>query len=277
MGSSSSNIKLHFTKMAGAGNDFIMVDNISRPINKDWSAFAVRYCAPKTGVGADGVIILDKDSQTDFTFRIFNADGSEAEMCGNGARCAALFAHQKGIAGNSMHFRTLAGIIGARLDGNDAAIEMTEPSGLQSNIDIDVPGRPLKVHFINTGVPHTIIFSGDILKEPVAELGRAVRYHDRFAPAGTNADFVQVIGPDRIHVRTYERGVEGETLACGTGAVASAIMADHLGMVSRAPVNVTMKGGELKIDFTRDRGLYTGVWLMGPVDTVFTGELVMGS
>jgi diaminopimelate epimerase len=275
MGSATGEIRVHFTKMAGAGNDFIMVNNVKNPVHLDWQAFAIRSCALKTGIGADGVIVLGEDKDTDFTMRIFNADGSEAEMCGNGARCAALFAHQQGIAKSPMHFNTLAGTIGARIDGEDVAIRMTEPFGLETDIAIDVLGRHLITHFINTGVPHAIIFSDAIDNEPVAELGRAVRFHSRFSPAGTNADFVQVLDGNRIRVRTYERGVEDETLACGTGAVASAIISKHLGKVAGATVLVAMKGGELKIDFSKQGNRYLEVWLMGPVDTAFTGEAIV--
>jgi diaminopimelate epimerase len=261
--------------MAGAGNDFILVNNAKNPVHLDWQAFAIRSCTLKTGIGADGVIVLGEDTDTDFTFRIFNADGSEAEMCGNGARCAALFAHQQGIAKTPMRFKTLAGIIGARIDGEDVAIEMTEPFGLETDIAIDVLDKHLIAHFINTGVPHAIIFTEALDNEPVADLGPAIRFHSRFSPAGTNADFVQVLDHNRIRVRTYERGVEDETLACGTGAVASAIISAHLGKVVSTPVLVTMKGGELKINFTKQGNQYLNVWLMGPVDTVFTGEVIV--
>ena len=275
MGATTSVIRVPFTKMAGAGNDFIMVNNVKNPVHLDWAAFAIRSCALKTGIGADGVIVLGEDTDTDFTLRIFNADGSEAEMCGNGARCAAFFAHQQGIAKTPMRFKTLAGIIGAKIDGEDVAIEMTEPFGLETDIAIDVFDKHLIAHFINTGVPHAIIFSDAIDNEPVADLGRAIRFHSRFSPAGTNADFVQVLDHNRIRVRTYERGVEDETLACGTGAVASAIISEHLGKVASATVFVTMKGGELKIDFAKQGNQYLEVWLMGPVDTVFTGEVIV--
>ena len=275
MGSTTSEIRVPFTKMAGAGNDFIMVNSVKNPVHLDWQAFAIRSCALKTGIGADGVIVLGKDTDTDFIFRIFNADGSEAEMCGNGARCAALFAHQQGIAKTPMRFKTLAGAIGARIDGEDVAIEMTEPFGLKTDISIDVLDKQLIAHFINTGVPHAIIFSDAIDNEPVGELGRAIRFHGRFSPAGTNVDFVQALDHNRIRVRTYERGVEDETLACGTGAVAAAIISKRLGKVASTPVFVDMKGGELKIDFAEQGNQYSQVWLMGPVDTVFAGEVIV--
>jgi diaminopimelate epimerase len=275
MKSTTSAIRVPFTKMAGAGNDFIMVNNVKGPVHTDWRSFATRFCSRKTGIGADGVIILGEDKGTDFTFRIFNADGSEAEMCGNGARCAALFALQQGIAETPMRFNTLAGTIGARIDGEDVAVEMTDPFGLETDIAIDALGKHLTVHFINTGVPHAVLFSDAVDTESVSDLGRAIRFHSRFSPAGTNADFVQVLTGNRIRVRTYERGVEDETLACGTGAVASAIISDRLGKVAGTPVLVSMKGGELNIDFVKQGQQYSEVWLMGPVDTVFAGEVVL--
>ncbi len=268
-------IILSFTKMSGAGNDFIVVNNIKGRFDLDWPAFAQKYCALKTGIGADGVVVLDKDADTNFAFRIFNADGSEAEMCGNGARCAAAFALDQGIAGKTMRFRTLAGVIEGRINDADAAIKMTDPSGLRTGITISVNSRIMTLHSINTGVPHAVVVTEHIEDEPVDELGRAIRYHDQFKPAGTNVDFVQVMPEGRIRVRTYERGVEAETYACGTGAVASAIICNELGKLSGPPVHVHMKGGVLKIDFTKMNKAYRDVWLMGPVMTVFTGEVIL--
>ena len=275
MARNTGTVKMPFTKMEGTGNDFIMVNAVTSGPTVDWPSFAARMCPVKTGIGADGVIVLGPDSQTDFTFRIFNADGSEAEMCGNGARCAALFAYRQGVAAKTMKFKTLAGIIGARIENEEAAIQMTEPYGLDTGIAIQVQGSGRTVHFVNTGVPHTIVFTDRIDEAPVFELGRLIRYHDRFAPAGTNVDFVGKEGDGTIRVRTYERGVEGETYACGTGAVASAIMSYHLGTVRNLPVTVRMKGGDLKIAFTPADGRYSDVWLTGPVSTVFTGEVMI--
>jgi diaminopimelate epimerase len=266
---------LSFTKMSGTGNDFIMVNNTRNPIDIDWPGFAERFCALKTGIGADGVIVLGSDTDTDFTFRIFNADGSEAEMCGNGARCAALFALQNGIAGKSMSFKTLAGIIRARIEDEDVAIRMTDPFGLETGISAEAGGSRMTMHFINTGVPHTIVFSDQVEDIPVNELGRTIRGHELFSPAGTNVNFVQVLGTDIIRVRTYERGVEAETYACGTGAVASAIISNFLGKIAGPPVQVRVKGGNLKIDFSAQNGSYQDVWLIGPVTTVFTGQVMV--
>jgi diaminopimelate epimerase len=175
-----------------------------------------------------------------------------------------------------MTFRTLAGIIGAKVGPEDVSIRMTDPSGLRTGIALGLGDADLPVHFINTGVPHTIVFTDDVKDVSVSEMGRAIRFHESFAPEGTNVNFVQVLGEDHIHVRTYERGVEAETYACGTGAVASAVMAHHLGMTPRKPVNVRTRGGKLMIDFAAKGSSYSDVWLMGPADTVFTGEVRVG-
>ena len=228
MKSSTVGRVLPFTKMSGTGNDFMVINNMQCRLTLDWSNFAARYCPRRTAVGADGVLILEESHEADFNYRIFNADGSEAEMCGNGARCAALFAFDQKIAGRHMHFKTLAGIIEARVTSDDVSIRMTEPHSLEKDIRLDVrTGRHL-VHFINSGVPHTVVFTESLATVPLDELGRAIRMHEYFSPAGTNVNFVQIIENDHISVRTYERGVEAETLACGPGAVASAIISAYV-------------------------------------------------
>jgi diaminopimelate epimerase len=262
-----------FTKMSGAGNDFIMVDACTKRLELDWPRIALKWCRPKTGIGADGLIVIEPHAECDFAMRIFNADGSEAEMCGNGARCAALFARGLNIAGPSMRFRTGAGVIGARVTGDDAAIAMTEPKDLETGMSIQTPLGDRTVHFVNTGVPHAVVFTEDLDGEPVFEVGRFLRHHGRFAPEGTNVNFVQVSARDTLRVRTYERGVEDETLACGTGAAASAIVAHHLGIAGPPPVKVRARGGDLTVEFGHGRNGYFGVWLKGPVQSVFRGEI----
>ncbi len=267
---------MEFTKMSGTGNDFIVIDSFHQPVDIDYARFARKYCARKISVGADGVLVLGPgDGTVDFTYRIFNADGTEAEMCGNGARCAAAFAVKRSIAGEHMRFRTLAGIVEARVNPGDVSIRVTEPHGLRKDIAITVDGREAVVHHVNTGVPHAVWFISEIEGFPVDSVGRAVRTHPIFAPAGTNVDFVQVTGPGSIRVRTYERGVESETLACGTGAVASAIVSHAAGRVGASPVRVSMPGGNLNIDFTLKNGDYSDVWLTGEVSFVYTGTLAL--
>lgn len=274
MRSSHNNTAVPFTKMSGTGNDFIVINNMQGRFALDWSAFAARYCPRRTAVGADGVLILEPSKEADFNYRIFNADGSEAEMCGNGARCAALFAFHEKIAGDQMRFKTLAGIIQARVNADDVSIRLTEPTDLKKDIRLEIGNDLHLVHFINSGVPHTIVFTDSLSTMPVEDLGRTIRMHEYFSPAGTNVDFVQVSQAGHINVRTYERGVEAETLACGTGAVASAIISTYVKNVP-PPVHVTMPGGELKIDFTLNHERVTDVWLSGAVVTVYTGTLIL--
>ncbi len=264
---------IDFTKMSGTGNDFIVVNAYRLASDMDWSGFARKYCPRLTGVGVDGILVLGPSDSADFNYRIFNADGSEAEMCGNGARCAAAFAVKHGIAGPSMRFNTLAGVVQAKVDPKDVSIRVTEPRDLCKSISIGLESGLTEVHFVNTGVPHAVIFTSDLDAVPVDTLGRTVRTHSRFSPAGTNVNFVQVAGPDRIRVRTYERGVEAETLACGTGAIASAVISHATGNVTGASVQVHMPGGDLKIEFTAQNGEYHDVWLTGEVSFIFTGTL----
>jgi diaminopimelate epimerase len=248
--------QIHFYKMTGTGNDFILIDNRNGIIDADQCQdFVQKACRHKLSVGADGVILIENDPEVDFKWRFFNADASEGEMCGNGARCAARFVNLTGIVGKpKMSFRTLAGIIRAELLGNRVKVQMTPPHSLQLNICIAADGRPFELDFINTGVPHAVCFvdSDEELESiDVQRWGRALRFHPQFQPAGANVNFVRVLDPHRIVVRTYERGVEGETLACGTGATASALISAARGRVI-SPVEVKTRSGEsLTIHFER--------------------------
>ncbi|MBU4311540.1 MAG: diaminopimelate epimerase [Candidatus Omnitrophica bacterium] len=257
--------KLKFTKMVGAGNDFVVIDcrSVSCSGCCELSSLAKNLCQIKTGIGADGLLILEKSRKADFRMRIFNADGSEAEMCGNGLRCAALYAGKKG----KVKVETQAGIYEAAITGKDKVrIKMEEPKGLKMNLPLIVNGRSIKVGYVDTGVPHTVVFVQGIEKIDVDSIGRAIRYHKEFKPRGTNADFVEIIDNKNIKMRTYERGVEGETLACGTGAVASAIIAGH-------GANVHTKGGILKVSFKRVGNKIKDVYLEGEAREVYTGEV----
>jgi len=246
--------RIHFFKMTGAGNDFIVIDNREKLVDADHCRDLVRYaCRHKLSVGADGVILIEDDREVDFKWRFFNADGSEAEMCGNGARCAARFASLKGIVRESrMAFRTLAGIIKAELQGDRVKVQMTSPHGLRLDLSVEAEGRTFRVDFVNTGVPHAVCFAADeneLESMDVQRYGRALRFHPLFKPAGTNVDFVHVRDVQHMVVRTYERGVEGETLACGTGCIASGLIAAARGRVV-SPVDVITRGGEaLKVYF----------------------------
>jgi diaminopimelate epimerase len=223
---------IEFYKMSGSGNDFILIDNRDGSLAVgDIIAFVKSVCERKVSVGADGLIVIESSDRADFKWRFFNADGSEVEMCGNGGRCAARFALLNGIAGEKMSFETVAGIIDAEVRGDIAKIRLTEPHTLVMDERIEVNGRDLSVNSVNTGVPHVVHFADDVEGFDVFSTGRAIRYHEHYRPAGTNANFAAVVDDHTLRVRTYERGVEDETLACGTGSVASALIAAQKGLV----------------------------------------------
>jgi diaminopimelate epimerase len=240
--------RIHFFKMTGAGNDFILIDNRMKLIDADHCQGLVRQaCRHKLSVGADGMILIENDPEVDFKWRFFNADASEAEMCGNGARCAVRFAHLTGIVRKpKMAFRTLAGIIGAELFDDRVKVQMTSPHDLRTDLKLEAEGQSFSVDFINTGVPHAVLFAAnekELESVDVPRRGQALRFHPYFQPAGTNVNFVYVRDSHHLVVRTYERGVEGETLACGTGSIASSLIAAARGRAV-SPVEVLTRGGE---------------------------------
>ena len=214
-------ISIPFFKMSGSGNDFIVIDNredrlAAIPIAV--ADVAVKVCRRAMSVGADGLILVEDTDGADFSWRFFNADGSVAEMCGNGARCAARFAYMQGIAGPDMRFETDAGIIFATVLDRGVRLKMTDPEDLETGVSLTVGQGEMAVSRINTGVPHVVAAVADVNAVDVVGLGREIRYHERFAPAGTNVNFICPIGDNTLAIRTYERGVEDETLACGARA-----------------------------------------------------------
>ncbi len=264
---------LKFWKMSGSGNDFILVDNRNEAVaEKDMGRLAGRACRRRESVGADGMIFIVPSLKYDFDWKFFNADGGEAEMCGNGSRCAARFAFLNKIAESKMTFGTLAGPVSAEVAGRIVKVLMPAPFGLKTDLDIPLENGWSSISFINTGVPHTVVQVDGVNDIPVFEHGRMLRYHPLFAPAGTNANFMSVESPDYIHVRTYERGVENETMACGTGSIASVLTAKAKGLVS-SPVRVGTRGGEeLKVYFTEDHGTFRDVYLEGNTSIVYVAE-----
>jgi diaminopimelate epimerase len=263
-----------FNKMSGCGNDFILIDNREKVVpDGDLAGFAERICRRRVSVGADGLILIEKSATADFKWRFFNTDGSSADLCGNGARCAARFAFLHGIAGTEMVFETGAGKIRARVDGEHIRICMPDPSDLRLEFEIRLDDKAYIVSSIDTGVPHLVVPVSDLEALPVAALGRALRFHPAFEPAGTNIDFVSFQDEDVLAVRTYERGVEDETLACGTGSVAAAVVSAALGRKS-SPVRVLTRSGEfLTIHFRKDGERFRGVLLEGGARMIYRGEL----
>ena len=262
--------------MQGSGNDFILIDNRRGILKgKNLQNVAVTVCNRHYSVGADGLIVIIPSRKADFKWQFFNADGSEAEMCGNGSRCAARFAYIKKIAAKNMTFDTIAGPIYAEVKNERVTVQFTNAFGLRMNIAIPLEGGLRMGHFINTGVPHLVYFSKDIETEDVERIGRATRYHEIFKPAGTNVNFIQIMGPRKLRIRTYERGVEGETLACGTGSVAAALIAGSIGAVS-SPVEITTKSGEkLTVSYERNAADFGDIRLDGEAQVICEGSLFL--
>ena len=268
--------KIEFTKMVAAGNDFIIIDNRRKKAEKkigDLSKFAKKVCARRHYVGADGLLLLENSKKADVAMRIFNPDGSEVTMCGNGSRCIAYCAAKRHITKNRLLIETRAGILEALVSKDSARIEMMKPRDLKSRFSIDIYDETFEVDFINTGVPHVVYFVEDLENFDVQRYGKIIRYHKEFAAEGTNANFVKINDRHAISIRTYERGVEDETFACGTGAVASSIVASELHSVA-SPVKIkTRGGGILTIYFKKKKGEYIDVFLEGEVKLVYEGRI----
>jgi diaminopimelate epimerase len=270
-------MQLQFVKMNGAGNDFVMLDNRDLSLSLTGDQIA-HLCDRHRGVGADGLLLVEPATDGgDFKMRYYNADGGEAEMCGNGARCFGRFVnHLHGDTLEFIRFETLAGMISAEFENGQVRINMSAPFDLKLNQTLPVAGESLTVHSLNTGVPHAVVFFDDVDSVNVRKLGAGLRYHEAFAPKGTNANFVQTLAPNSIRIRTYERGVEDETLACGTGMVACALIHHEL-TGAPSPIQVTVQGGDtLAVGFEETAPhQYSNVTLFGPADFAFTGTVTI--
>jgi len=270
-------VSIPFIKMVGAGNDFIVIDPHPR---LDYVKFTKNICSRHTGVGADGVLVLEKSKTSDYRMRIINADGSEAEMCGNGARCMAVHISSHLNPGKPLFgIETLAGEILAESQGEVARVRLSSPKEYMPRLNITVANQKLEVHHIDTGVPHSVVFVDGLQEVDVNSLGRLIRNHPRFLPRGTNVDFVERAREGMVAVRTYERGVEAETLACGTGAVASAIVAylyahPNVKEQKAASMKVLTASKEiLEISFDLHKDLkIDNVWLKGTAKVIAKGE-----
>ncbi|WP_242923551.1 diaminopimelate epimerase [Pontibacter liquoris] len=250
-----------FYKYQGTGNDFVMVDNRKGQFPADDEQFVKYLCDRRTGIGADGLILLQDHPDYDFEMVYYNADGRVGSMCGNGARCAVRFARHVGV------IEDVACFLAA--DGEHQASVERDLIQLKMN-DVQQVERIGEDYYLNTGSPHYVRFVDDVQALDVYKEGRAIRYNDRFAAVGTNVNFVQQIGENEIFVRTYERGVEDETLSCGTGVTAAALVASLRGMQS--PVKVQVLGGELQVAFEQAaNGSFKYIYLNGPAKQVFTG------
>jgi diaminopimelate epimerase len=265
---------IEFYKMSGSGNDFIIIDNRDLSLNVgDLPAFARKVCARKISVGADGLLLIEPSKTVNFKWQFYNSDGSDAEMCGNAARCVARYAYLKGIAPKKMSFETIAGIIFAEVNDDVVKVRLTDPSPLRIAQTIMLNDRECILDCIDTGVPHAVAFVDSVETCAVVGTGRQIRNHEHFAPRGANADFAEVLNRHKMKVRTYERGVEDETLACGTGVVASVLAAAGRGLVE-TPVDVTVHSSEtLRIYFTRQDDRFCEIYLEGKVKIIYHGFL----
>ena len=264
---------LKFTKMNGAGNDFVLLDNRDRALRLGREEIAL-LCDRHRGVGADGLLLVEPPANgADYRMRYYNADGGEAEMCGNGARCFARFVQKIAGGAGEVSFETQAGVIRGRCLGENVQVAMSDPHSLALGQVLDVAGEEIVVHAINTGVPHAVVFVDDLEKVDVRALGSALRHHSHFAPQGTNVNFACRIDAHTVAIRTYERGVEDETLACGTGVVAAALIL-HEKHGAPSPVSVKVRGGEtLEVSFAHEGGAYRHIALTGPAEFVFEGQI----
>lgn len=262
--------------MAGAGNDFVVIDART---GLNYKKLTAQVCDRSNGIGADGLLVLDKSKTADYRMRIINADGSEAEMCGNGARCmAAYIVKTRKPKKKLFSLETLAGTILAEAKDETARVRLSDPKDYRPNISLNVNGRTITVHYVDTGVPHTIVYVQGLKGIDVKTIGQTIRFHEQFKPRGTNVNFVEQLGDDLVEVRTYERGVEDETRACGTGSVAAGIVSylrvhPDIRNVEKAVMNVKTKSGEiLNVTFDVKNSHITNVWLKGSAKFIAQGE-----
>ncbi|MCX7990772.1 MAG: diaminopimelate epimerase [Proteobacteria bacterium] len=266
---------MHFYKLSGSGNDFIIIDNLNGEYPFDFfRGIVTKVTSRNNGVGADGLIILNKDDEVDFRWDFFNSDGSVAEMCGNGARCAGRI--YSIISGkNSIVFKTIAGRIDAQINGDIVKVRLPDPTDYSEEIKLEIDGKFCRGSFINTGVPHFVVEVEDIESFPVKEIGNKIRFHNVFSPRGTNVNFVKYLGNDTIKVRTYERGVEDETLACGTGACASALVFGKRGLIADRANIITSGGERLSVYFKIEGEKFSNVYLEGRVRLICEGDIFL--
>ena len=270
--------KIPFMKFSGAGNDFVIINNLENIVDSTDTNFVQKVCERRMSVGADGVLLVEKadgigTGSVDFRMRYFNADGGEVETCGNGARCISRFAYLNGIVTEKMRFLTNAGVYESEIVGDNVKVRMSQPTDIRLNVPLQLKDGVHTVGFANSGVPHVVFFVEDLDGTDVFDMGQQTRYHADFKPAGTNANFIRIQSSERLEIRTYERGVEDETLACGTGSIASAIVSAALGKVT-SPVSVkTASGVVLKIHFDMSDGEPKNVYLEGDARVIYAGEL----
>ena len=272
-----------FTKMQGAGNDFIVIDNRDgRLTEAQLPALAARVCSRRLSVGADGMMIVERPTveDADLRMRFYNSDGSVGEMCGNGARCICRYAYEKGLAGETQRVETTAGlVVGTRIDARRYRVRLNDITRLDEDLRLEALGETYTVQYVEMGcpgLPHAVVEVPGLAgktQEELLPLGRALRRHPAF-PKGANINFYEILGEDRLAELTFERGVEGFTLACGTGTGSTVSVLARKGLVSGRDVRVTMPGGELSVTVDVSGALPRDILLTGPTNIVAEGELL---
>ncbi|MFZ2283424.1 MAG: diaminopimelate epimerase [Lutibacter sp.] len=259
-------MEIQFNKYQGAGNDFIMVDSRSFVFPKNNIELIHKLCDRRFGIGADGLILLEPSDKQDFTMVYFNADGKEGSMCGNGGRCIVAFAKKLHIIKNKTTFEAADGLHFAKIENDLVNLQMADVE----NIEI------YDTHtFLNTGSPHHVSFCDAVSNLNVAEMGSKIRYGAPYFEKGTNVNFVEQISGNSFKVRTYERGVEDETLACGTGVTAVAIAANKTNKTTEEKIYIEVLGGKLEVSFKKEGNSYKNVFLKGPAQFVFEGKITV--
>lgn len=254
-----------FYKYQGAGNDFVLIDNRQQLFSKNNTKLIAHICDRRFGIGADGLILLEDTTSADFKMVYFNADGNESTMCGNGGRCIVAFAKFLGIINDKTIFTAIDGLHSAEIYNGNVSLQM---------IDVGQIKQADSYSFLDTGSPHHVIFTEDVSKVDVKKDGSSIRYSDLYiSQGGSNINFAEQINVDTFKVRTYERGVEDETLACGTGVTAVAIAAHKRHLTTSNSINLMVEGGQLKVSFKEEQGVYKDVFLNGPAQQVFKGEI----
>ncbi|WP_053992576.1 diaminopimelate epimerase [Mangrovimonas sp. TPBH4] len=257
-------MKLTFYKYQGTGNDFVMIDNRQEIFDKNDTKQVAFLCDRRFGIGADGLILLENHPEYDFKMVYYNADGNESSMCGNGGRCLVAFAKHLGVIENKATFEAVDGLHHATVDNNIVHLQMQ---------DVDLVEQHDSHVFLNTGSPHHVEFNSNLDDMDVKTEGAKIRYSDLYGKPGSNINFVNKIEDGFFAVRTYERGVEDETLSCGTGVTAVAIAMHHTGETDRDTIALQVQGGQLQVSFEVENGHYKNVWLIGPATFVFKGEI----
>ena len=272
---------MRFTKMNGAGNDFIILNNMEERLDHSlFPSIARTLCRRRLSIGADGLMVVEKASQGgDYQMLFYNSDGSAGEMCGNGARCICRYGYENGLAGETQRVETPSGMVtGRRIDARSYRIRLTDPSVIDLSRPVGALGRLWQCSYIelgNPGLPHAAIpypGLGNLSMDSLRQLGRALRHHPAF-PRGANINFYDITGPDQLTELTYERGVEDFTYACGTGTGSVVLALTLLGKVSGEDVAVSVPGGQLRVTIDRDCDTVKAIWLTGPTNIVCEGTV----